>query len=145
METTSSGNGRSEPDTGLMSDVVLEAVEDNNNNDGVHIEEEDLGQHVSLLHSKEEEGDGVQTTGSRRKRRRRRLKLATNLAILFAGPLVFLVLCFVQISTSGKELPTTGVLFWVAWWWVTEILPLGKLCPMKTALDLTCTALPHSH
>ena len=41
--------------------------------------------------------------------------------LLLAGPLVF-SLCFIA---PGKEIPTAGLTFWVAEWWVTEVLPLG--------------------
>jgi sodium-dependent dicarboxylate transporter 2/3/5 len=65
--------------------------------------------------------DSEQMLQGRKGKRRLRNKVL-HLIFLALGPLVFFVLCFVQ---RGKALPTAGLLFWVALWWITEITPLG--------------------
>ena len=110
------------PDCEITADLDLEEDFDEDSRDN-------SSQHATLLKQGAKYSSDGRTgceqklrQGRNSKEKRLRNKVL-RLIFLVLGPLVFFVLCFVQ--PGKKALPTAGLLFWVALWWITEITPLG--------------------
>ena len=71
-----------------------------------------LSQHATLLRNHENSTPALHAPkGTRASKEKSPLGKALHIVFLVTGPLAFLILCLAQ---PGKELPTAGLVFWVA-------------------------------